>query len=200
MHMTSLHMTSSPMLSSVMETGSDQILKAVWSTVQWTVSLHIRAACKDKGWETLAHENISTENREQCKKLWCLSLQENPSLKCSKDEDKKWHAFFLLQMKLCLLHQEKHASYLQLIWTCESFYCQLLFFSIWPLEITLHNWTRKLSFFIWFWRCKVVNTGDWSGNELCIICKAIYRNICYYNQDSSWLVFHNPAFAKWGKV
>ena len=44
--MTSLHMTRSPMLSSVMETGSDQILKAVWSTVQWTVSLHIRTACK----------------------------------------------------------------------------------------------------------------------------------------------------------
>ena len=67
------------MLSSAMETGSDQILKAVWSTVQWTVSLHIRAACKDKGWETLAHENISTESREQCKKIWCLSLEENLS-------------------------------------------------------------------------------------------------------------------------
>lgn len=141
MHMTSLHMTRSPMLSSVMKTGSDQIPKAVWLTVQWTVSLHIRAACKDKGWETLAHENISTENGEQyfdvfpCRKI----SQTDPSLKWSKDEDMKWHAFFLLQMKLCLLHQEKHASYLQLIWTCESFYCQLLFFSIWPLEITLHN-------------------------------------------------------------
>ena len=77
MHMTSLHMTRSPMISSVMETGSDQILKAVWSTVQWTVSLHIRAQHVRTNlgdfstWKYLYGE--------QCKKLWCLSLQENLS-------------------------------------------------------------------------------------------------------------------------
>ena len=56
-------------------------------------------------------------------------------------------------------------------------------FYTWPLETHAHTQLDEpfLKVIIWFQRCEVVNTGDWSGKNGAWCAKPKH---CYYNQDS----------------
>ena len=127
----------------------------------------------------LAHANIYLGRKILVSFLVRKSFRLPPSVKWSKDGEKvKWHAFLSPLDKTVSMHFTGKS--IHFCW-CEPVKVSAVAPNchhnlLDPWKHTL-NWTRKLSFLlkviIWFQRWEVVNTGNWSGNEFFIICKAI---------------------------